>query len=84
MSTEVGSISGKIALDESPADMSLQRFNRSVKTMKEGFGRNLDGMEDKFKGLLKGLKGDFGKGSALGQGLKLAAGGGAIAGLSLD
>src|SRR6185312_11483437 len=39
--------------------------------------------DNTFKGFLKSLKGDFGKGSALGQSLKLLAGGGAIAGLSL-
>ncbi len=53
---------------------------------KKGFGEaraEVDKTEAKTNGYLKNLKANFGKGSQLGQILKLAAGGGAIAGLGL-
>lgn len=46
-------------------------------------GKSAEDFSKRAKAALKDIKSDFGKGSLLGQGLKLAAGGGAIAGLSM-
>lgn len=46
-------------------------------------GKDLDRLKDKTSGFIKDLKSSFGKGSLLGQSLKIAAGGGAIAALSM-
>lgn len=46
-------------------------------------GQDLDKLNKKSKGFFKDMKSQFGKGSLLGQSLKLAAGGGAIAGLTM-
>src|SRR4051812_35640283 len=66
---------------------SLSAFLKADSTQwQKGFGEaraEVDKTENKTKSYLANLKSNFGKGSQMAQILKLAAGGGAIAGLSL-
>lgn len=87
MSFSVGAITGIIGLDEKPALRSMKDTVRASEDFKKAVEKNFDQAaksgSSSFKSALAGIKGEFGKSSAFGQALKLAAGGGAIAALGL-
>lgn len=89
-----GSVVGEIDLNRTKATQAIAAVKGDVRDFKQDVDKNMAGVKEaigqagvqggqKFKQAISSLKEDFGKSSLLGQGLKLAAGGGAIAGLNL-
>jgi hypothetical protein len=89
-----GSIVGEIDFDRTKGARAIAAVKGDVRDLKQDVDKNMAGVKEaigqagvqggqKFKQAMGALKEDFGKGSLLGQGLKLAAGGGAVAALNM-
>jgi hypothetical protein len=84
MSFEAASITGTIGLDESPTIRAFKKVEKGAGDMKKEVEEALgDAGKNGAKAFLQGVNGEFGKKSMLGQVMKLAMGGGAIAGVSM-
>jgi hypothetical protein len=87
MSFDVGNITGNISLNPASALAAEKSVVQGAREMKIEFDKSAEAMDKSFtqgaKNAIKSLNSEFGKKSLLGQGIKLAMGGGAIGGVSL-
>lgn len=83
MTFQVGAITGKIAIDGTPTVRSIREVVKEAHVMGDMIKKDAMQGENAFKSAFAGIKSELGKGSVLGQSMKLLAGGGVVAGLGL-